>query len=518
MQVTLSLSDRLFKYSKDLLLLLMVCGIIYGLDTKYLDPNNEDVLSPSLLPYVYIFLVSYISSEISASIYIPKILGMILGGLIFGNTVEVKFHPQMSSILRNIALSTILLEGGLGLDPAVLRKTSWTCLSLCLVPLITDTLITGILGHLLLGLPIIWSFMLGFTLSAACAAIIVPHMMDLIKQSLGTNRGIPSIILAAASMDDVIAIAGFGVLLGYAFDDSPDSGNLSWNLCKGPTEIVSGIALGYFFGTLIGIFPFRAIWPSCEPRGQLKTKLSRLSLLLLASLASIFLTEKINLAGIGPLSVLAGAFFAGNKFRSVPGVVDEIGESIHIIWSLMQLFLFGIMGAELKITSYQLDFLPRALGVVLIGIICRFICTFLSLSGSNLNAKEKSFVSIAWLAKAAVQATLAPIALDLAIKKGLGLEMLYGHAILTVSVLAVLISTPIATLGLMFLPKKLLTDEPPPYSGPPPPHIIVSDDSIDRRLDTLHEVEFPSPESTYTNRPAGEYSLSTLSLERQVRA
>lgn len=483
MEVTLNLSDRIFKYMKDLLLFLMVCGILYGINPIFLTSEIYSGSTSSLLPYIYVFLVSYLFGELSSLLHFPKILGMIIGGLVLGNVIHIQFNPELSSILRNIALATILIEGGLGLDPSILRRTSWVCLQLCLIPLITDTAVTGICGYLILDLPVIWSFMLGFILSAACAAITVPCMMDLIKKSLGTNKGIPSIILAAASMDDVIAIAGFGVLLGYAFDgieSNQNSGNNTfhtlWLILKGPVEILAGITFGYFFGLLIGTFPLHLIWPSSDsPTDQMKTKLTRVALVLLSSLACIFISQTEDMAGIGPLAVLTGSFFAGIKFRRTPGVTDEMSESIHIIWTIMQPFLFGLMGAELKVDELEVTHLAGAVIVVTIGIICRIVFTYCSLFRSNLNGKEKLFISIAWLAKAAVQATLSPIALDIATKKSLTREIEYGKKILTVSVIAVLISTPIATLGLKFLPKRLLTDEPPPYcpSSHPNPEIVT---------------------------------------------
>lgn len=208
-------------------------------------------------------------------------------------------------------------------------------------------------------------------------------------------------------------------------------------------------------------------------------------MLLSASLASIFISEAVNMSGIGPLSVLTGSFFAALKFRHFAGVTDDLSDSIHIIWSLMMPFLFGIMGAEFKIADLDPTYIRQAVFLVICGALCRLVTTYLSLWGSSLNVKEKCFVSIAWLAKAAVQATLAPIVYDQAVRRNLEVEKQYGIIIRTVAVLSVLVSSPVAIVGSMFLPKYCLQVEGEPVNETLTQRTQHSDN---RRLATLCEV------------------------------
>lgn len=423
---------------------------------------------------------AYVGGEVAGFLFLPKVLGMILSGILLSNLTKLDFNPFVSSLLRNIALTTILIEGGLGLDPLVLAQTSGLCLRLCFIPLITDTVVMGVLGRFVLGLPWVWSLMLGFILSAACAAIIVPAMMTLTRNNLGVQKGIPSILLAASSMDDVIAIAGFGVMLGFAFrveDVDPSQANFYgvqiWDMAKGPVEIMLGIAIGFFYGNFIGLLPFETLVHSCESDEidlEYKSrdiKLVRLSLLLFGGLTSVFVSEGLNLSGIGPLSALTIAFFAGLRLRKVTSTT-ELASSIDIIWVLTKPFLFGLIGTEVVIASddgslevgYNIIY---CVIVVVIGMLIRILATYLSLLGGTLDWREKLYISIAWLSKAAVQATIGPIALDYARKRNLTAETEYGRTVVLVSVIAVLLSAPIGTFCMKFLAERCLSEPPPSY-------------------------------------------------------
>ena len=521
--------DRVLKYIKDILLFVLICATLYGIDPKLLLPNPTSSATSSwttgcLYPFVVIFFTSYVGGEVAGMILLPKVLGMIVSGVLLTNLTDIHFNPFISSILRNIALATILMEGGLGLDPQVLGRTSGLCLRLCFVPLITDTVVTGLLGNLILGLPYVWSFMLGFILSAACAAIIVPYMTILTKKNLGVSKGIPSVLLAAASMDDVIAIAGFGVMLGFAFpgdgQSSSSTGSLSttkvWDLAKGPTEIILGIAIGFFYGNFIGLLPLETLISSNSSeydrenfkQKSREIKLLRVSLLLFGGLSSVFISEQLDLGGVGPLSALMIAFFAGLRFRKIQAISD-LTSSLHIIWILTKPFLFGLIGAEVEIKNDSMELGYHALYcliVVVIGMFLRVLATYLSLFGGNLTWKEKLYVALAWLSKAAVQATVGPIALDMARKRNLTPEISYGRTVLLVSVIAILLSAPLGTFCMSFLSYRCLAEPPPSY--------IQSTSSIPEiRVTQVPVVLSIMP----TNDPVGPRnctSCSTQSLEQ----
>lgn len=515
MDITRRFHDRVLKYVKDILLFVLICATIYGINPALLlpelDPSKESIC---LYPFAIIFLSAYAGGEVAGFLFLPKVLGMIVSGILLANLTNLHFDPFISSLLRNVALTTILIEGGLGLDPVVLAKTSGLCLRLCFVPLISDTLVMGLLGRFVLGLPWVWSIMLGFILSAACAAIIVPGMMTLTKKNLGVQKGIPSILLAASSMDDVIAIAGFGVMLGFAFPGEDDNqhghiyGTRIWDLAKGPVEIMVGIAIGFFYGNFIGMLPLETLINSQEPDGQdVKSKsrdikLVRLALLLFGGLTSVFVSEGLDLSGVGPLSALTIAFFAGLRLRKVTSTSEMIS-SIDIIYVLTKPFLFGLIGAEVVLKDDALELGYHALYcviVVVLGMLLRLVSTYLSLLGGNLTWREKLYISAAWLSKAAVQATVGPIALDYARKRNLTEETAYGRTIVLVSVIAILLSAPIGTFCMTFFSEKCLSEPPPSYqeSVASVPEIRVSHVPI-----VMSQV--PSPKNTSRHNSCSTY-------------
>lgn len=146
---------------------------------------NPDLLSlttdNSLLPFFILFVLSYFGGELAFLLKLPKIVGMILAGFALSNGADgiIIFNPIYSDVIRNVALAVLLVQAGIELDLSIIKKMSTVVLRLCFVPMIVEIVITGVTGHYLLGLPVVWSIMLGLILSAACAAIVVPNMIDL---------------------------------------------------------------------------------------------------------------------------------------------------------------------------------------------------------------------------------------------------------------------------------------------------------------------------------------------------
>lgn len=476
------LSRFILKSVRDVSLFTFTCGVLYGINANFFTSDISSGRITSLVPFICIFSTSYIFGEVGSLINVPRILSMIIGGIILGNTTNMVFNSKLSFITRNIAFCTILIEGGSGLDPNVLRNSSRVCMQLCFVPLVCETMAAALIGYFVLELPPLLCVLLGFTLSAACAAIIVPSMLMLQNKSIGTEKGIPSMVIAASSMDDVMAIAGFGIILGYAFptkftnDSNTDH---IWTIVKGPVEIIAGVATGYLFGTLIGAFPIEITCAHLRgPEAKMKIELTRTALMLLASLASIFVSETVELAGIGPLSVLVGSYCAALKLRKIPGVVKNVNRSMHVIWSLMAPFLFGILGAEFRTADILATHVRSAVFLAISSALFRLVTTYLSLYGSDLNPKEKFFISISWLAKGAVQATLAPIVYEQAVKKHLEAEKGYGKIIQTIAVISVLVTSPIAIIGMKYLPRHCLKMKLP---GQPSTEQPVSDEVVNPR-------------------------------------
>lgn len=159
------------------LILIVVALTIWGINPKLLSLRSD----VSLLPFIIIFVLSLIGGEIASVIKLPKIVGMILAGFALSNTTDgiINLNPFYSDVVRNIALGVLLIQAGLELDLGMIKKMSAIVMRLCFIPMIAEIAITTVTGHFLLGLPFVWSVMLGFILSAACAAIVVPNMIDI---------------------------------------------------------------------------------------------------------------------------------------------------------------------------------------------------------------------------------------------------------------------------------------------------------------------------------------------------
>ena len=206
------------KYTAHIVLALLTWAILWAILGESAEPPSGTIFA-----FVVLYAASHVASLASMVVRVPKILGMLAAGFILSNTTWLVFDEQLSSLLRNIALATILLRAGLELDYNVIQKLSGVCLRVTFIPIITETVLIGILGHYLLDMPFIWSFMTGFALSGMCAAITVPFMTSLQQQGYGTDKGVPTIIIAAGSVDDVLSITGFFVMLGFVFDVSDDT-------------------------------------------------------------------------------------------------------------------------------------------------------------------------------------------------------------------------------------------------------------------------------------------------------
>lgn len=160
-----------------LLILAVVIMTFWGINPDLVSLETDN----SLLPFFIIFVLSFVGGEIVSLLKLPKIVGMIISGFALSNAADgiIIFNPVYSDVIRNIALTVLLVQAGIELDLTIIKKMSTIVLRLCFVPMIAEIVITGLTGHFILGLPVVWSVMLGLILSAACAAIVVPIMIDL---------------------------------------------------------------------------------------------------------------------------------------------------------------------------------------------------------------------------------------------------------------------------------------------------------------------------------------------------
>ncbi|XP_029798410.1 sodium/hydrogen exchanger 9B2 isoform X3 [Suricata suricatta] len=186
---------------------------------------------------------------------LPPLLGMLLAGFLIRNIPVISDNVQIkhkwSSALRSIALSIILVRAGLGLDSKALKKLKGVCIRLSMGPCLVEACTSALLAHFLMGLPWQWGFILGFVLGAVSPAVVVPSMLLLQEGGYGVEKGVPTLLMAAGSFDDILAITGFNTCLGMAFS----KGSTMFNVLRGILEVVIGVATGALLGFFIQYFP-----------------------------------------------------------------------------------------------------------------------------------------------------------------------------------------------------------------------------------------------------------------------
>ena len=208
-----------------LILVLTFWGSLYSLLGNVAAPPNG-----SLFWIILIVVLALLMGRLVALIRLPPLLGMLLAGIIVKNIPGVEFDEHwvsVSSALRGLALIVILMRAGLGLDPEALRRLSGMVFRLAFTPCLVETTVVAVTAHFLLKMPWLWGFMMGFVLAAVSPAVVVPCLLALQEKGYGVAKGIPTLVIAAASVDDVLAISGFTILLGITFKSSEETSTAS---------------------------------------------------------------------------------------------------------------------------------------------------------------------------------------------------------------------------------------------------------------------------------------------------
>ncbi|XP_035280605.1 sodium/hydrogen exchanger 9B2-like isoform X1 [Anguilla anguilla] len=383
----------------------------------------------------------------------PPLLGMLLTGLVLRNvpyvTNGIYIHQSWSAALRNIALAVILTRAGLGLDGSALKKLKAVCLRVAAGPCTIEASTVAVVSHFLMGLPWMWSFILGFVLSAVSPAVVVPSMLLLQKDGYGVDKGIPTLLMAAGSFDDILAITGFSTCLGMAFS----TGSTWYNLGKGVLEVIGGMIAGMVLGFLIKFFP------SQDEKHVLR---KRCFLLLGLSVFAVFVSHIANFSGAGGLCALVMSFMAGLAWGGAKAPVAAV---VGLSWEIFQPLLFGLIGAEITVSTLELSTVGLGMAAITIGLAVRVLFTYCMVLFAGFNVKEKVFVTLAWLPKATVQAAIGSKALDMARSKGDPVLEKYGMTVLTVAVLAILVTAPIGALSIGLAGPRLLQKRADPAAG-----------------------------------------------------
>lgn len=411
--------------------------------------------------YAFSCLCSAVIKRVSPRL--PPLLGMLLAGLLLRNVHPAPLGAETdllghsfewwSFTLRSSALAVIMLRAGLGLDLEKLKKMGWVTVRLACFPCLTEAFTVALVSHLLLGLPYAWAGLLGFVIAAVSPAVVVPGMLDLQTRGYGTDKGVPSMVIAAASFDDVLAIAGFGVCLALALSGESDKQqNFTWLVLKAPVELVAGILLGIIAGFFVSS-------PPAVKLGTTAHTLGALGAAFLAIFGGKYVKiDGLNFSGGGALAAVVIGCTAAKLWPPIN--LKAVQKQVNRCWSIAQPCLFSLLGASVKLYAIKLETLGAGLLVVAISLTIRICITRVAMFGSSLNTKEALLVCIAWLPKATVQAAVGGTALDMVVELELGeVARERGQLVLMLSVLVILITAPIGAIGISTFGPQYLAKE-----------------------------------------------------------
>lgn len=392
-------------------------------------------LLPSL---ALICLSALLLGSLCAKIKLPPLLGMLIVGIVLGPYVFDLISPDilhLSPDLREIALIIILMRAGLNLDLNDLKKNGRSAVMLCFVPATAEILAYLLFGTLILQLSLLDAAILGCVMAAVSPAVVVPRMLRLKEERLGTDKGIPDMIMAGASADDV-----FVIVLFTSFTAMAGGGAFSFHIVwQVPVSILLGIAAGAGMGALVALFVKRV-----HLRDSIKV-------ILLLSISFLFVTLEDAVGAWVPFSGLLAVIAFGAAFYALHRVcAGRLSEKFSRLWVFAEILLFVLVGAEVDL-SYALRSFGPILAVIFLALLVRMGGVLLCVLGSRLNGRERLFCMAAYTPKATVQAAIGAIPLSM------GLAC--GQTVLTAAVLAILITAPLGAFLTDLLAPRLLQRE-----------------------------------------------------------
>lgn len=391
-----------------------------------------------------IFLVGLAMGAICRKLKLPRIIGMLVTGIVLGPYVLDWLDPSILSIsadLRKMALIIILLKAGLSLDLQDLKKAGRSAVLLSFVPASCELLGYVLLAPVILGITRIEAAVMGAVLAAVSPAVVVPRMVSLMEKKYGTDKAIPQMILAGASCDDIFVIVLFTTFLGMAHGGSADM----MDFVNIPVSIVLGILLGAVVGYGLYLFFETAYARKHCVRNSMKVIIVLGFSFLLIAIEG-WLEGKIAVSGL--LAVVSMACVI--KLKSTAFVSKRLSEKFGKLWLAAEVILFVLVGAAVDI-CYTLKAGVAAIIMILAALVFRSIGVLLCVAGTKLTWKERLFCVIAYLPKATVQAAIGSVPL------AAGLSC--GNIVLSVAVMAIVITAPLGALGIDSSYKKLLKHE-----------------------------------------------------------
>ena len=371
-----------------------------------------------------IILLGLVSSMILEKIKLPNIIGMLIVGIMLGPSMFNMIDESLLSIsgdIKEIALIIILLKAGLSLDLTDLKKVGRPAVLLCFLPATFEILGFIIFGPKLLGLTLLESAILGAVMGAVSPAVIVPRMTFLLENGYG-KKGLPQMVIAGSSADDVYVIVIFTALLALAKGSKVSI----MSFLNIPISIILGILMGVLVGSIM-VYLFK----NYKLRNTYKV-------IILLSICFLFVSIEKSLEGklaiSGFLAIMAMGVTIFNKYPSLSKIFQV---KFSKMWLISEIILFVLVGASVNI-SYAFKAGLGTIAIIFIALLFRMLGTYLCLLKTNFNNKERLFTCITQIPKATVQAAIGGVPLEMG--------LLCGNTVLTVAVLSIIITAPLGSI------------------------------------------------------------------------
>lgn len=381
-----------------------------------------------LLSLSVIIIFGLVLNKVFTRVSLPGLLGMLILGIIigpYGLNIISEEVIAISPDLRKIALIVILIRAGLGLKKETLKKIGIPAVKMSFIPGILEGLTILAVSVVFLDFSVIEAGILGFIIAAVSPAVVVPQMLTLIEEKRGEKKGIPTLVLAGASIDDVVAITLFSTFLGFYGGKQV---NVAWKLLNIPISIILGVLVGIGAGISL-IYLFKKFHMR-----DTKKVLLMISAGILLTLVEEYISNFIGFASL--LSIMTVGFVIMEKY-DVLG--RRLARKFNRVWVFAELLLFVLVGAEVNV-HVAIDSGAIGICIILIGLIARSIGVLISLIGSNLTVKERLFCVIAYTPKATVQAAIGAVPLAYGVAS--------GDIILALAVLSILVTAPLGAIGI----------------------------------------------------------------------
>ena len=388
-----------------------------------------------LLSITYILFFGLLFGWICKKLHLPALFGMILAGILIGPYVLNLLDSSILDIsaqIRKIALVIILIRAGLKLSLADLKKVGRPAILLCFLPASAELLGMLLLAPKLLGISVLEAAVLGSVVAAVSPAVVVPGMIKLMDEGYGSDKGIPQMILAGASVDDVFVIVLFTTFTGMAQHDTVSV----MQFVNIPIALITGISIGLLAGMGLTV-----LFDKIHQRDMVRV-------LIVMGCSLLLVSAEDGLSGMIPFASLIAVMCLGMAIRmKKENLAKRLSQTYDQLWVGAEVFLFVLVGASVQIESAKAAGV-KSIVLIFAVLLFRMIGVYLCVLGTKLNQKERFFCMFAYTPKATVQAAIGgvPLAMGLAC----------GNMVLTVSVISILLTAPLGAFLIDWTYKKCL--------------------------------------------------------------